>query len=306
MRPHPIDRIVADLAERQRGVFARWQLLDLGISASMIDNRVRAGRWIIVHAGVYALGHRALRGEAWWLAAALACGREGAASHISGAGVLGLLRDDGTKPHVTVAHGTHRVPGIIVHRSRTLAPQDRIVHDGIPVTSVARTLLDVAATRPRLIARAVDQADMLELFDLRAVENVLGRNRGHRGVRRLVAAIADHHPGSALSDSVIADMFLELVLAAGLPRPEREVYVLPDHRSDFFWRDAGVIVEADGWGSHGTRAAFRRDRTYDRELQFAGYVALRVTRADVLAGAHDVIAGLSRLIAQRGGRIRRQ
>lgn len=271
----------------------------------MIDNRVRAGRWIVLHQGVYALGHRELRREGWWLAAALACGRSGAASHVTGAAVLGMLLDSASRPHVTVPYGAHRVPGIVVHRSKTLAPQDTIVHDGIPVTSVARTLLDVAATRRRLLARAIDQAERLDLFDLRSVQDVVARNRGHRGARTLLTAIDDFLPGSAMSDSVLADMFLELVLAAGLPRPEREAYVL-DHRVDFLWRREKVVVEADGWGTHRTRAAFQNDRARDRELQFAGYAAPRVTRRDVLSGAKDVLEGLDALLAARRGRIRRQ
>ena len=304
MRPHFADEVAAALAQAQRGLFSRWQLVERGVSASVIANRVRAGRWIVLYPGVYGLGHRELRREAWWLASTLACGRSGASSHITGAAVLGLLFDNGPKPHVTVPHGTHPVEGILVHRSKTLAPQDVTVHDGIPVTSVSRTLLDVAATHRALLPRAIDQSEQLQLFDLRAIQDVIARNTRHRGVRPLLAALDDFLPGAAIADSVLGDMFLQLVLAAGLPRPEREVYVL-DRRADFLWREERVVVEADGWGSHGTRRSFQRDRTWDRDLQFASYVPLRVTRRDVLSGARDVLEGLADLLATRSGRIRR-
>ena len=266
------DRVLRTLAGRGLGVVARWQLLAAGVSAWLIDDRVRRGHLLVLHPGVYAVGHRALRREAWWLAAALACGPHGVASHASAGGVWGLLADNGSSVHVTVPGRGGRRRGIVIHRSRNAHAADVTRHEGIPVTSVARTLLDVAATRPRLLARAVEQAEVLDLLDLGAIDDLLVRShRAPRGAAISSSPSPITSPGTSHSRRVRSRRTsLRSSPRPGLPAPAVEARV-EGHRVDFLWRQQRVVVEADGWRYHRTRAAFERDRGRDRALTFAGY-----------------------------------
>jgi hypothetical protein len=300
MRPPAPDGVIRALAAGQDGVVARWQLLAAGVAPKAIDHRVRTGRLIVLHRGVYALGHRALRRRAWWLAGALACGPRAVVSYQSGGSVWGLLEYSGANVHVTVTHGTHRVPGLVIHRTRRLDERDVTLHDDVPVTSVARTLLDLADVVPRRrLEKAVDQAEVLCLFDLRAVEDVLSRSRGRRGRTALSAIVGAYRPGAALTRSELEDLFLSLVDGAALPRPEVNVHV-EGFVVDFLWRAERLIVEVDGYAFHSSRRAFRDDRSRDRRLQRAGYVVVRFTYADIVTGsaANEVRETLERVRAR--------
>ena len=166
---------VSELAGRQWGVVTRAQLLSLGLSTSVVDAWVRRGRIHRVHQGIYALGHTALRAEGHRLAAVLACGPGAVLSHRSAAAHWGLLRTDQTRIDATAARGRHGAPGIRLHRTRSLDAQDIAHHEGIPITTVHRTLLDVAAmARGGELERAVAQAERLRLYDHREIQAVAG------------------------------------------------------------------------------------------------------------------------------------
>jgi Transcriptional regulator, AbiEi antitoxin len=187
---------VSELASRQWGVVARRQLLALGASTAVVDAWVRRGRLHRVHQGVYALGHTALRVEGRRLAAVLASGPDAVLSHRTAAAHWGLLRTDQTRIDVTAPRGRHGAPGIRLHRSRSLDAQDTTHHQGIPITTVTRTPLDLAATaRPSELERALAQAERLHLYDHRAVHATIARANGHRaatGVPRTLGGAARH------------------------------------------------------------------------------------------------------------------
>jgi predicted transcriptional regulator of viral defense system len=171
---------VVAVAERQWGVVARRQLAALGVSRHTADHWLRAGRLHRVHHGVYALGHTALRPEGHRLAAVLACGPGAVLSHRTAAAHWGLLRTDQTRIDVTAPRGRHGAPGIRLHRSRSLDAHDTTHHQGIPITTVHRTLLDLAATaRPSELERALAQSERLRLYDHRATTDVIARANGH-------------------------------------------------------------------------------------------------------------------------------
>jgi hypothetical protein len=161
------------------------------VAAATVDYWVRAGRLHVVHRGVYAVGHTLLPREGRWLAAVLACGEGAVLSHLSAAVHWGLLQYDAPRPEVTAPASRDGVPGIRLHRSRSLDAQDTTHHQGIPTTTVHRTLLDIAAQVPdHHLERALAQTERLQLYDHRAIEDVIARSNGHRGTTRLAHAIA--------------------------------------------------------------------------------------------------------------------
>jgi hypothetical protein len=283
MRPEnstPLDVGLAELAERQFGVVSLGQLRALGLGERGVRHRVRAGRLRRLHRGVYAVGHGALGREGRRLAAVLACGEGAVLSHRSAAAHWGLLASQAALIDVTAPATRAGVPGIRLHRSRFLDAQDTTNHQGIPITSVPRTLLDLAATiRSDRLERALAQAQRLELYDHKAIESVIARSNGHRGTGALAKAISREDPKWTRND--YEAWFLALVREAGLPEPMvNESLAAPDHPRldpDFCWPTHRLIVETDGWQTHRTRAAFEQDRRRDAALQADGWRVVRFT-----------------------------
>jgi predicted transcriptional regulator of viral defense system len=178
------DIAVAALAEEQHAVVEYGQLRQLGLGRGAIKHRARTGRLHRLYTGVYAVGHRTVSRKGHWKAAVLACGPDAVLSHRSAAALWNLLPDRRAAIDVTVPRSRHGSGPIVVHNVRHLHPADRHRVDGIAVTSVARVLLDLAETvSPRELARAIDEAERLALFDLRAIEKLCRRSPGRHGVR---------------------------------------------------------------------------------------------------------------------------
>jgi hypothetical protein len=269
--PAAAGRELAALAARRHGVVSRGELRALGYDDAAIGHRVRTGLLHRVHRGVYAVGHGRLTGHGRWLAAVLACGAGAVASHRSAAALWGLRPTAAAKVDVTVPRGSGRRarPAIAVHRPRLPAPAT--VRDEIPVTTPGRTLLDLATVLGR---RPLEKAaEMAEALRLDVVVDP-----AHPGARRLAAAMA-HDLGST-TRSELEDAFLNLCARHGIPRP------LVNHsvaglEVDFWWPDQRLVVEADGFEHHGTRAAFERDA----RLAAAGARVLRFSYVQVLEQA---------------------
>ena len=275
----PPDRRVAEFARRQWGVVSLAQLRVAGLSDDAVQRRVRAGRLHRLHHGVYAVGHTVLKREGRWLAAVMACGDGAALSHRSAAAHWGLLQSDATRTDVTTPRRRAGSATIRPHISRSLDARDTDTHQGIPITSIPRTLLDLAATvNPDRLERALAQAERLQLDDHRAITDLLARANGHRGQKALIEAIA-LEPKLTRSDWEVR--LLTLVRAAALPEPLVNLSLAaPDHprlEVDFCWPSHRLIVETDGWQTHRTRAAFERDRAKDAALTAVGYRVVRFT-----------------------------
>jgi predicted transcriptional regulator of viral defense system len=274
------DARVAELAAGQWGVVSRAQLCAQGLSKDAVRRRVRAGRLHRLHHGVYAVGHTVLRSEGRRLAAVLACGAGAVLSHRSAAAHWGLLPTGATRIDVTIPRTARAGDAKIrLHHSRSLIACDTTTHQGIPITSVARTLLDLAATvRPDRLERALAQAEHLQLYDHRAIAELLARANGHRGQKALTEATA---LDPKLTRSEWEVRLLELVRAAALPEPLVNLALAaPDHprlEVDFCWPSHRLVVETDGWESHRTRAAFEADRRRDAALQADGWRVVRFT-----------------------------
>ena len=287
-RQSSIDREIAALADRQWGLVTRRQLLAAGLGPGAVDRRVGAARLLPIHRGVYALGHRQVRPEAHRLAAVLACGAGAVLSCAAAGAHWELRRSAATLVDVTAATQRRR-PGIRVHRQR-LCPDEITVHRGIPVTSPARTLLDLAATLPRRsVERALDQAEVLRLFDLAALRRLAERHAGRPGAPLLAALLREHAAGSTLTRSELEEAFLGLCDRAALPRPTVNGR-LHGYEADFAWAD--LVVEVDGFAFHRTRRAFERDRARDAVLAAAGVRTLRFTAEQVERRPGEVLAAL--------------
>jgi hypothetical protein len=276
----PLDVAVAELAERQFGVVSLAQLRALGLGSRAVQQRASVGRLRRLHRGVYAVGHRVLRREGRWLAAVLACGEGAVLSHRSAAAHWELLGSAAAKIDVTAPVTRAGLPGIRLHRSRSLDARDTTHHEGIPITTVPRTLLDLAATvQPHRLERALAQAERLQLYDHRAIQSVLARANGHRGTGALATATAREDPKWTASE--FEAWFLTVIREAGLPEPMvNSSLTAPDHPRldpDFCWPTHHLIVETDGWETHRTRAAFQADRRRDAALQADGWRVVRFT-----------------------------
>jgi very-short-patch-repair endonuclease len=267
------DRAIADLAAGQYGVVTVAQLAEIGLGQRSIARRCAAGRLHRLHRGVYAVGHAAPRREARWLAAVLACGAGALLSHRSAASHWRIRDGEGPWPVVTVpTRGGRGQPRITIHRS-LLHSSDAAVHDGIPVTSPARTLVDLAFDLDREeLLRALREAQFLRLFDLDATLEVLDR-RPCRALRALVDDLA-------LTRSHLEDRLLRICDRYCISRPRMQFPVL-GRPMDFVWPQERVVVETDGWEGHGTRYAFQADRATSNALQLRGYTILRFTHADL-------------------------
>jgi very-short-patch-repair endonuclease len=291
---------IGELAGRQHGVITRTQLDELGIGKTGICNRARDGRLRRLHRGVYAVAPSLLPLEGHWLAAVLACGNGAVLSHRAAAALWGLRPSKSRLIDVTVPtrSGRQRRRGIVVHRS-ALPSAEVTRRRGIPVTTLARTLLDLAevVTR-RALERATDEAERLDLLDLDALDAVIGRNPGRVGAARLRKLRESHLVGSTITKSELEELFLELCRSHSLPSPAVNQRVGP-YVVDFLWEEQRLIVETDGRATHGTRAAFERDRARDAHLTAAGYRVVRFTYRQVAHEPDTVARLLSSLLGYR-------
>jgi hypothetical protein len=286
---------IGELAGRQHGVVSRRQLRGLGLSVFEIDHRVRSGRLVVLHRGVYAVGHRAVRPSGLLLAAVLACGPGAVLSHRSAAALWGIRATARERVEVTAARWIER-PRIEVHVGR-LAEDERAIEDRVPVTTVPRTLLDLSAVlTARELAAAVNQAEVLRLTDPLSLPQLLERHRGRRGSRQLRDLAGQT---GVVTRSELERRFAEFVASTGLPRPEANAALWIGGRwieVDCLWRAQRVALELDGRAVHGSRAAFESDRVRDRALAVAGWTSVRVTWQQLERDARRLEADLRVLL----------
>lgn len=282
------------LAQRQHGVLARRQLLALGFTAKAIRNRIERGRLHPVSRGVYAVGRPELSREGHWMTAILACGDGAALSHRSAMALWGIGTDAPGRIDVSVrAHTRVRRPGLRVRRRPGLPDADVVGHRGIPVTSPARTLVDLATELgPIAVERAVNEADKRDLIDPETLRTELERYAGEPGVR-LLRQILDKRT-FRLSDSELEILFRRIAIGAGLPPPLTKQKV-NGFEVDFYWPDLGLVVETDGLRYHRTPSAQARDAERDRAHVLAGMTPLRFTHYEVKYEPARVREELTRL-----------
>jgi predicted transcriptional regulator of viral defense system/very-short-patch-repair endonuclease len=294
-----------ELATRQHGVVSTGQLAALGYSASSAAKAAKVGRLHRLHHGVYAVGHRKLTWYSRCWAAVLAAEPDEAApwravaSHHSAAFLWGLLRFTPDVMHVTAPTRRRAKRNFRVHFSSILAADDRAISQGIPVTAVPRVLLDLAIrARPEQMEGYLERAEDRELFDVRAVEDVLARAGGHRGRGRLAQALSIYRPDPAFTRSKFERRFRQLVIAAGLPAPSMNFNVA-EFELDAYWPDLRFAVELDLYETHGSRAAFERDHRRQEELKLLGIEMNRITEPRLRQEPQPVIRNLGTLLKRR-------
>jgi hypothetical protein len=248
------------------------------LSQRTVTRWMASGRLHPVYRGVYAVGHPIVGREGRLMAAALACGPNAFVSHRSAAGLWGLLDDARSVIDVVAAANRRSRRGILFHRVRRLDPGDCGRIDNIPVTSLPRTLLDIAAVIPqRRLVYALEKAEKLGVFDLKAIRACTARNKGHHGLRALTAAIEAIEPEAAHAHDGLERLFIAFCKRYELPAPAMNAVVEEGLTVDALWKEQRVIVELDSWTHHRTRKAFENDRRRDATLKLAGHEVLRVT-----------------------------
>jgi very-short-patch-repair endonuclease len=234
---------------------------------------------------VYAVGHGNLALEGCFMAAVKACGTGGVLSHYSAAALFGLVKWDGRAPEVTVVGKAARAhKALRVHRTGALAEEEVWLHRGIPVTSPARTLIDLASTLDhRRLRRAVREAQarrLVDLAELAAFIRRLGRRRGSSRLARIIAT------GPAPTRSELEDAVLDLMLNGGLEHPDVNVPLILDGRvvvPDFRWPECRLVVEADGAAWHDHKLTREDDAERQALLEAHGERVLRVTWEQAVA-----------------------
>ena len=272
----------------------RAQLAAAGISSSAVGRWAAEGRLHRLHRGVYAVGHSVLTVNGRRMAAVLAAGPGAVLSHASAAALWDIRRTSATRIDVTVRSraGRAKRPGLRIHRTPTLRTDEITEHQGIRVTTPARTLLDLASSVPRrALERALDEAEISELYDRRELEAVALAHAGERGTGALQRALDDDGE-LTLTDSELEELMLALCDDHGLPRPQPRAWVA-GLRIDFLFAAGRLVVETDGYRYHRTRRAFERDRERDAILARAGYRTLRFTHRQLTREPAMVAATLT-------------
>jgi very-short-patch-repair endonuclease len=292
---------IAALADAQYGVVARAQLLALGATRSMIETRLAAETLVRLHRGVYAIGHRRLRREGHWLAAVLWAEPGAALSHREAAALHGLRPSSRPRLDVTTTRrGCVGAPGIEVHRTVVLEAHDLTTVAGVPVTTVARTLVDLAGVLPRDdLAKALREAEHLRAIDMHELRDAMHRTRTRKGPGHaaLNAVLEEHRRrGTQLTRSVLEDCFLRLAEDHGLSRPRTNFHAA-GHEVDACWPAARLAVELDGWERHKDRHAFQKDRDKGNALTRAGWRLLRFTHDDVVRRPAETAAEIRTFLA---------
>jgi very-short-patch-repair endonuclease len=294
-RSGTVEQQLARIATRQHGVVTRGQLLDAGLSRENIRSRVRNGALLREHRGVYRVGHRAPNLEALYLAAVLACGKDARLSGLAAAHLYELHKGRIPAPEV-IAPTKRRIPGVRTHRAR-VADFDTAVWRGIRVTTVARTLVDLAAILAEdALARACHEAGIRFRTTPTEVEDVLGRRPSSPGARKLRRVL---HGDVRVTLSVLERRFLDVLEDAGLPLPQTNT-VAGGRRVDCRWAAARLTVELDGYRFHSSRHAWEQDREREREARARGDEFRRFTYGDVTESPGAMLRDLRALLLADG------
>ena len=259
---------MVELAARQHGVVAAWQLTELGLTEDMLRRRLEAGRLYRRERGVYSLTP-SVTGKGRLMAAVLGCGPDAVLSHNAAAGIWDIGPWPTGTIHLTAPSMHTRGTGVVLHRARV----ERVVRDAFPVTTVARTLVDLASVLGvQRLETAFERAERLRLLDSESVGKEAKGRRGARKVRAILSSLTVPEP----TRSRFEERLRELCKRHNLPLPAQNVSVAGED-VDAYWQGSNLVVELDSWEFHKTRRAFERDRQKAAVLQRAGIRVLRFT-----------------------------
>ncbi len=301
------ERGVLRLAARQNGVVSRAQVLAEGVTTRQIDRRREKHLWVSVFPGVYRIEGAPRSWGQLVNAAALWVGETGVVCHRTAAALWGLPRfAEGGDIHVS--HPTYLPPpeGVVTHQTE-LGPRDVVLHQGLRVTTLARTLLDLAATEaPGDVRAAVDFALARKRLSLDAFRALVIRSKGRRGVRLLRSMLRAFEGGDGPTESELEARVMELIDAEGLPRPRRQPSLRVAgrwRRLDFLFPGTNVVIEADGFAWHANPISFEKDRERANALAARGFVILHWTWQALCDRRATLIFELHRALEQSRSRV---
>lgn len=296
MRPQDgsVEQKLARIATAAHGLVTHAQLLDADVTRAQIRSRRQKGLLITEYPGVYRAGHRAPSDESRYLAAVLACGNGALLSGLAAAYLLGLVKGPAPEPEVT-ARTNRRVQGVKTRRSRIMGPEIGVTCRGVPVTSPARTLVDIAGLlSENALARACHEAGVRYVTTPSDVEAQLARHpkvKGGGKLRRIMRGDA------RVTLSNLESRFLKRLRAAGLPLPltNRDA---GGRRVDCRWAEQRLTVELDSYRYHSSRYAWEQDRRREREAYARGDGFRRYTYGDVVERPELMLAELRKLLTR--------
>jgi very-short-patch-repair endonuclease len=287
-----VEQKLARLASRSHGLITRSQLQSAGLTEAEIRQRLQTGALLREYRGVYRVGHRAPSLEARYLAAVYACGDGALLSGRAAAHLLGILPGPPLRPEVS-APTERRIPGITTRRIRSMHPIDAQFWRGVPVTSPARTIVDLAGTlAAHELARVAHEAAIRHNTAPREIEAVLERPTRWRGAKKLRAVITGDEP---VTLSALERRFLTLLRDAGLPLPITN-RPAGTRRIDCRWPHHKLTVELDGYRYHSSRHAWEQDRRREREAFARGDDFRRYTYGDVFEQPQPMLAELQAVL----------
>jgi predicted transcriptional regulator of viral defense system len=297
------DEKIGTIAEHQRGRVSRDQLRAAGVSDRMIHGRVAAGRLVRKHRAVYAVGHTAPAPLTAEVEALLACGPHAVLSQNTAARLWKLIPDWDTSIHVTIRgrHGA-QPDGVRVHHTNRLTRGEVEIVDALPVTSVARTLIDFAASADlTALERAIEQALIAKHVTDAQLDRAAAARVG-RGATRIRAILAQQRePGVTRSEA--ERRFRALMRAAQLPEPRTNIRI-HGVEPDAYWPELGVVVEVQSQKFHLTRAALERDTRKAAKLTAAGLTVSYVTWTQMEREPFAVVARVAQLLARAAAQTR--
>jgi very-short-patch-repair endonuclease len=286
------DEILARIATSQHGLVTRPRALGASVTPAELRHRMHVGALLVEYPGVYRVGHRAPSLESRYLAAVLACGAGAALSGPAAGYLLGLLAGPPPPPDVT-ALTRRRVAGVLTHRTRSWHSADRVTWRGVPVTSAARTLVDLAAVlEPQLLAKAAHEASVRHRTTPELVESALSRRPNSAGAAVLRRVLRGDE---RVSLSVLERRFVSLLTQQRLPLPKTN-HAVGTRRVDCLWPVQMLVVELDGYRYHGSRYAWEQDRHREREARASGFEFRRYTYGDVVEDPRLMLAELVALL----------
>lgn len=302
-----VSEVIQRISSTQYGVCSRRQLIEAGLSPAVVASRVDSGRLVTIYPGVYAVGRPVDSQRGRWMAAVLNCGPGAVLCRASAATLWGFGVDEPRtavlrafnrrKPTVSRTFGRDPDLRFTIHRTRLLPASETTVVEGIPTTTVARSLLDLASILSRgQLERYFDSAARMGLLDWAALADVLNRGPGWRGLRSLRILVASSDPALENSRSDLELEFLKLCHRAGLPEPLMNTK-LGGVEVDFLWRREKLVVELDGFRFHSARAPFESDRVRDADLHMAGYTVIRFTYRRVMVDPEFVVSRVRESLA---------
>lgn len=297
---------IADTATSQGGVVSLDQLREEGVSRRRAAERADTGKLHRIHRGVYTVGHRSITRHTHLRAALLACGEGAVISHATAAAFHRLFDEWPHFVDVTVpVEAGRKIDGIRCRRCRYPQPEEVEVSHGIAVTTLARTLVDLAGILDlSALRKVVGRAAIRRKLDLQAIDVAIYNAKGRRGLKKLELALLHYRTKDGKVPDVRSDfetLVLPQLLDMELPRPSTNAPIHIDGERflvDFLWERERVIVETDGRETHETPTAFQDDRRRDQFLAAAGYRVLRVTWNQIHGDTEGVFGRISRALAR--------